>query len=45
MSKATNAMSILQKNLDFEDFLELVGLISGYLETQSQEFMKEDTNA
>lgn len=40
MSKAENALTILKKNLGFQDFIELVALISGYLEEQSQEFMK-----
>ncbi len=46
MSKAENAMAILKKNLGFQDFIELVELISSYLEEESQEFMKvdKDTN-
>jgi hypothetical protein len=42
MSKATNAMKILKKNLSYQDFLDLVVLISAHLEAESQEFMKED---
>jgi hypothetical protein len=41
MSKATNAFSVITKNLSLEDIVELIDLLSGYLEEQSQQMMEE----
>jgi hypothetical protein len=42
MSQADNAFRILKKNLGYQDFLDLIVLISAHLEKESQEFMKQD---
>lgn len=36
MSKAENALHVLKKNLQLDDLQELVKLIQGYLEEESQ---------
>jgi hypothetical protein len=41
MTKASNAFGVLKKNLAYPDLIELIGLISGYLEEESQEYMKQ----
>ncbi|HUC95601.1 MAG TPA: hypothetical protein VMR76_01410 [Candidatus Saccharimonadia bacterium] len=40
MSKAQNALNILKKNLGYQDMLDLIELISAYLEEDSQKFIK-----
>jgi hypothetical protein len=41
MSKATNALSVLKKNLSIDDLIELRALINFYLEQESQKGMKK----
>lgn len=44
MSKATKALVILKKNLDYYDLIELVELISADLEELSQDIMKASSS-
>jgi len=41
MSKANNALSVLKKNLDIFDMIDLIALLSEYVEVQTRKRMED----